>query len=164
MQWTIRRRSWASATNTKSTRSVAVGTIKKSIDTRSFTCWSRNVVHVGEGGRSRRGWYFSTVDLATAIPSFRSSATIRGEPQVGLACHIRLMRFRNSRDIRGRPGWLNARQYSRNRLFCQMVTVRGWTKNNAFRQPDHNFATTDQSSRSAGAMRGRRPFDWYRES
>ena len=65
---------------------------------------------------------------------------------------------------RGRPGWLNARQYSRNRLFCRIATVRGWRKNNAFCQPDHSYATTDKSSRSAGAMRGRRPLDWYRES
>jgi hypothetical protein len=86
LKWTIRRRSWTSTTNTRSTLSVAVGTTKKSIETSSWTCWSRNVRHVAEGGLRRRGWYVSTVDFATWIPSLRSSATIRGEPQVGLAC------------------------------------------------------------------------------
>ncbi len=45
-------------------------TIKKSIATSSFTCWSRNVRHVAEGNLSPRGLYFSTVDFATSMPSF----------------------------------------------------------------------------------------------
>ncbi len=77
------------------------------------------------------------------------------------------MSFLSSRSIGGRPGRvdrLSARQYARNRLSCQVVTVRGWTKNRALRQPDYSLATTDQSSRSAGAMRGLRSLARYRES
>jgi hypothetical protein len=90
-----------------------------------------------------------------------------GEPQVGLAFHIRRMSFLSSGAIWGRPGpfdRLSARQYSRNRLFCQVVTVRGWTKSNAARQPDHSFARTHQSSRSDDPMRARLPLLWYIES
>ena len=50
---------------------------------------------------SRQGWAFSTVDLATLIPSFRSSATIRGGPQVRLASHIPRMSFLSSRALWG---------------------------------------------------------------
>ena len=58
----------------------------------------------GEDGLLDVGLYCSTVDFATSIPSIFNSETIRGEPQVGLACHIRLMSFRNSGAIFGRPG------------------------------------------------------------
>jgi len=131
--------------------------MKKSIYTRSRRCWSRNVRRVGDGGLSRRGRYFSTVDLATSIPSFASSATILGEPHVGLAFHIRPMSSPSSGEIGGRPGppnRLRASQYSRNRFFCQTATVRGWTKNSAARQPDHRLDMTDQSRRSVGRIRG----------
>jgi hypothetical protein len=60
----------------------------------------------GEGGLFEWGLDFSTVDFASSMPSFFSSATIRGEPQVELACHIRLMSFRSSGATWGRPGWL----------------------------------------------------------
>ena len=56
---------------TNNIRNLTVGTMKKSIDTRSRTCWSRNVLHVGDGGPVRLGLYFSTVDLATSIPRHR---------------------------------------------------------------------------------------------
>ena len=39
-------------------------------------------------GRAR---YFSTVDLATSMPSLASSPTMRGEPQFGLARERRRM-------------------------------------------------------------------------
>jgi len=58
-----------------------------------------NVFQVGDGGLSRWGRNFSTVDFATLIPSFESSATILGEPQVGLAFHIRRIRPISSRGI-----------------------------------------------------------------
>ena len=49
----------------------------------------RKVVHMGDGGYlGMRGRYFSTVDVATAMPSLRSSPTMRGDPHVGFACHI----------------------------------------------------------------------------
>lgn len=62
-----------------------VGTTKKSRATRSCTWFFKKVFQVGDGGFRGRTRYFSTVDFATSIPSFRSSPTIRGEPQVGLA-------------------------------------------------------------------------------
>jgi hypothetical protein len=51
---------------------------------------------VGDGGFRGRTRYGSTVDCATSMPSFRSSPTIRGEPQVELACHICWMRSRTA--------------------------------------------------------------------
>src|SRR5439155_4561532 len=85
---------------------------------------------VGEDALRTRGRYFSTVDLATLRPSFRSSPTIRGDPHVGFACHIARISSRTSLIMAGRPGvpcWLRRRQWSRNRLRCQAMTVRGWT-------------------------------------
>jgi hypothetical protein len=45
----------------------------------------------------------STVDLAASTPSFLSSRTVLGEPQVGFAAQIRLINARNSGGIPGRP-------------------------------------------------------------
>ncbi|MGB5494448.1 MAG: hypothetical protein WBM97_08210 [Sedimenticolaceae bacterium] len=95
--------------------------------------------------------------MATSIPSFANSATILGEPHVGLAFHIRPMSSLSSREIGGRPGppnRLRARQYSRNRFFCQTAAVRGCTKISAARQPAHGLDMTDQSRRSAGRIPG----------
>jgi hypothetical protein len=58
-------RLWARMMNTNRTLKVAVGTMKKSHDTRSLTWLLRNAFHVGDGGLRIRGRYFSTVDLAT---------------------------------------------------------------------------------------------------
>lgn len=82
-QCTIRRRSCTRITRTKSTLYVTVGTTKKSMETKSLTWLCRNAFHVGEGGLRRRTRYVSTVDLATSMPSFCNSPTIRGAPQVG---------------------------------------------------------------------------------
>src|SRR5712691_8822410 len=71
-------------TRTKSTRTVTVGTTKKSRATTSCTWFFRKVFHVGDGGFLGRVQYFSTVDFATSTPSFRSSPTIRGEPHAGV--------------------------------------------------------------------------------
>jgi hypothetical protein len=76
----MRRRSWANMIKTKSTRQVAVGTVKKSHATISATWLFRKVVHVGDDGWRLLGRYFSTVDLATAMPSLYSSPTMRGAP------------------------------------------------------------------------------------
>jgi hypothetical protein len=73
-----------------------VGTVKKSKATTSFIWVLRNVFHVGEGAFRKHGLYFSTGDWATSMPSFRSSPTMRGGPQVGFACHIVRMRSRTS--------------------------------------------------------------------
>ena len=67
----------------------------------------------GRYGVHTFGRYFSTVDSATLMPSLRSSPTIRGEPHVGLDCHMSRMRSRTSVAIAGRPGlpcWLSCRQ------------------------------------------------------
>jgi hypothetical protein len=40
----------------------------------------RKAFHVGDDGFLGRTRYFSTVDLATSMPSLHSSPTIRGEP------------------------------------------------------------------------------------
>ena len=83
---TMRRRSCANMMSTKSIWHVTVGTAKKSQAIRSWTWLCRNAFHVGEDGLRTLGRYFSTVDLATSMPSFRSSPTIRGEPHVGFDC------------------------------------------------------------------------------
>src|SRR5215831_18189183 len=56
----------------------------------------RKAFHVGEGGLRTRGRYFSTVDLATVMPSLRSSPTMRGDPHRGLERHISWMRSQTS--------------------------------------------------------------------
>jgi hypothetical protein len=113
---------------------------------------------VGEGDFRERGRYFSTVDLATSMPSFRSSPTMRGDPQVGFACHIMRISSRTSLTMVGRPDlpcWLNRRQWSRNRCRCQAITVRGWTNARAWWQRGHSRESHTQNSRSAGRSRGR---------
>ena len=47
--------------------------------------------------------YVSTVDLATSIPGFRNSPTIRGEPQPGLAADILRINALISSDTVGLP-------------------------------------------------------------
>src|SRR5215831_1985473 len=81
LKWRTRRRWCARTTRTKSTRRRAVGTAKKSIETRSRTWLARNVCHVCEGGGRRCEISRDTVRSATSIPSFRSSPWIRGAPQ-----------------------------------------------------------------------------------
>src|SRR5262245_5506087 len=67
------RRRWCErTTRTKSTRSWAVGTVKKSIETRSRTWFVRKVRQVCEGGVGRFGIRRETVRSATSIPSLRS--------------------------------------------------------------------------------------------
>jgi hypothetical protein len=83
-----------------------VGTIRKSIDTRSSRWFFRNAFHVGEGAFLNRPRYLSTVDFATSMPSFPSSPTMRGVPHSGLALEIVRMRSRISWLICGRPVFL----------------------------------------------------------
>jgi len=78
-----------------------------------FQVQVENVRQVREGGFFPCGLYLSAVDFATSIPSLKSSATILGEPHLGLDRHIRLMSCRNSGAIFGRPvrpSRLSARQ------------------------------------------------------
>jgi len=62
-----------------------VGTMRKSIDTRSLIWFVRNDFRVGEGAFPDRTRYLSTVDFATLMPSFPSSPTMRGVPHSRLA-------------------------------------------------------------------------------
>ena len=56
------------------------------------------------GGVLDRPRYFSTVDLATSMPSLPNSPTIRGEPQPGLASDILRINALISFDTDGLPG------------------------------------------------------------
>ena len=71
--WTIRRRSCARMTSTKSRRQVTVGTTKKSAAATCVRWLVRNVRQVCDGGRVARHMYFATVGWLATIPSFRSS-------------------------------------------------------------------------------------------
>ena len=73
LKCTTRRRSWDRKTVTKSTRNVAVGTVKKSIETRSLAWLFKNAFHVDEGGLRQRTMYLDTLLSATSIPSFFNS-------------------------------------------------------------------------------------------
>ena len=78
------RRSCASMMNTNRTLKLAVGTVKKSHATRSLTWLWRKAFHVGEGGLRMRGRYFSTVDLATVMPSLRRLPHNARQPHQGI--------------------------------------------------------------------------------
>jgi hypothetical protein len=69
-----------------------VGTVKKSIETRSRTWLVRNVRQVCDGAVRRFGITLETVRSATSIPSFKSSPWILGAPHRGFASAIRLTR------------------------------------------------------------------------
>jgi len=69
-----------STTNTKRTLKPTLGTVKKSMDIKSLTWFVRNAFHVGEGAWRERTRYFSTVDLATSIPTHDAR---RAPPGIG---------------------------------------------------------------------------------
>src|SRR5438270_572087 len=70
------------------TRNVAVGTVKKSIETRSWIWLFKNAFQVGDGGVSRLGMSRETVRSEMLIPNLSSSPWIRGAPHRGLASAI----------------------------------------------------------------------------
>jgi hypothetical protein len=112
---------------------------------------------VGEG-RGRLTRYFSTVDLATSIPIFRSSPTIRGDPQSGLAVDICRISARTSFGTAGRPGRPGREsraQCSRNFRRRHAITVRGVTITSVSRQPDQTLDSQDHRIRSPARSRGR---------
>ena len=90
---------------TNRTLNLTVGTTKKSIDTSSLTWLFRNAFHVGDGDLLERTRYFSTVDLATLMPSLRNPPTIRGEPQPTLAADISRINALISFDPGGLPAF-----------------------------------------------------------
>ena len=102
---TIRRRSWDKTTNTKGTRRVAVGTVKKSSEANRETWLDRNVRQVWDGGvRGQRPRYFATVAWLIAIPNVRHSPCTRGAPHSGLAVCLSRISPRTSASMAGRPG------------------------------------------------------------
>src|SRR5262252_1822919 len=156
---TSRRRAWLSTTSTKSTRKVAVGTVKKSKAIRSLAWFFRNARHACDGGRRGRSMsmYFDTVACDTVRLSFSSSPWIRGAPQSGLARLIRQISSRSSVLIAGRP--------RRRRLFhsqkrlnpwrCQPTTVSGRTTCSECRQLVHSLDSRTQKIRSVCVSFGR---------
>jgi hypothetical protein len=76
---------------------------KKSIETRSWTWFVRNVRQVCEGGVGRFGMRRETVRSATSNPSLRSSPWIRGAPHSGLAAAILRTSAMISAFVDGRP-------------------------------------------------------------
>ena len=58
------------------------------METRSRAWLFRKARQLGEGGLRRLSMYLWRVDYATTMLSFPSSPTIRGAPQVELACDI----------------------------------------------------------------------------
>jgi hypothetical protein len=73
LMWTTRRRSCARTTKTNKTLNIAVGTTKKSTQTRLPRWLSRKVLQVCDGGL--RWWtrYLDTAACEISIPSFWSS-------------------------------------------------------------------------------------------
>ncbi len=65
---------------TNRTANVAVGTTKKSVETRQPTWLSRNVRHVCDGGFRCHTMYLDTVASDASIPSCMSSPWMRGAP------------------------------------------------------------------------------------
>ena len=57
-------------------------------------------------GPSRADAIFLTVDLATAIPSFRNSPRMRGDPHCGFAVEMSRISVQSSSLTAGRPGFL----------------------------------------------------------
>lgn len=101
--------------------------------------------------------------IAAAIPSFRSSPRIRGEPHRGVAAEMSRIRFRTSLLIAGRPGCLrlSCAKCSRNRRRCQASTVVGWTKTRTSCQRAQCRANHTQTIRSEGRIWVRRTDGCY---
>jgi hypothetical protein len=85
---------------------LTVGTTKNSIDTSSFAWLFRKDFHGGDDGFRAPTRYLSTVDFATSHLSFRSSPTIRGEPQLTFATDITRINSMISAGTDGLPGLL----------------------------------------------------------
>src|SRR2546422_2449309 len=145
-------------TKTKRTRKRAVGTVTKSIETRSRTWLVRNIRQVCDGGERRLGSSRETVRSATSMPSFRSSAWILGAPQRGFAASIFLARavisaLTGGRPAVGRPESLV--QCSRKRRRCHRRTVSGVTLRRDCLHPVQTLASPTQKRRSVVRSRGR---------
>jgi hypothetical protein len=104
----------------------AVGTVKKSKETRAWTWLARKVRHVWDGGVRRFGISRDTVRSERSRPSLRSSAWMRGAPHRGFAAAMRRTKGLIAGSMGGRPpvgrreSWV---QYSRKRRRCHRRTV-----------------------------------------
>src|SRR6185436_12040142 len=86
---TMRRRSCAIRTSTKSTRPVNVETVKKSIETMAERWLARKVHHGWDGGRDSCASSRDTVRSEISMPSFPELAVdTRGAPQRVGAGHV----------------------------------------------------------------------------
>src|SRR5260370_26617705 len=130
-----------------------VGTVKKSIDTVSFTWFARKVRHVCEVGFRRRPMYLLTLVSPMSMPSLRSSPWMRGAPQIGFSRLILRISLRISFHTGGRPRWPRRTfqvQNSRNPLRCHAMTVSGLTMQRAechSSQTKQNQAHRNRSNR-----------------
>jgi len=134
------------------------GTAKKSSATLSDRWLFKKARQVGEEGLGGRTRYFSIVEFATGIPSFRNSPRMRGDPQHGVVPEISRISVRSSGGIPGRPGPLRLRraQWARNRWRCQASTVADCTKTRTSRQRGQPRDSHAQTRRSGGRTRRRR--------
>jgi hypothetical protein len=89
---------------TNRTRNVAVGTVKKSMDTSCPTWLSRNALQFCDGGFLLPGIHRETVRSEMSIPSFKSSPCTLGAPHSGFDLAIFRINSRLSRSLPGRPG------------------------------------------------------------
>jgi hypothetical protein len=108
----------------------AVGTVKKSMETRSQTWLVRNARHVCDGGERRFGSKRETVRSATSMPSLTSSPWTLGASHRGLAAAILLTRVLIAASTGGRPAGERPEslaQCRRKRCRCQRSTVAGAT-------------------------------------
>src|SRR2546427_3431058 len=156
LKCTSRRRPWLSTISTKSTREVAVGTVKKSNAIRSRAWFIRKARHAGDGGRRGRSMYCETVACETVRPSFNSSPWILGALQSGFARLICRSRSRSSLPIAGRPHRrrLFHAQYSLKPRRCHRATISGRTTCKELRQFFHSLDRTTQKIRSISVSRG----------
>src|SRR5215467_6512301 len=153
-----RRRSCANTMNTYSTRKVAVGTVRKSIETDSRKWLSRNVRQVCDGGFLPLGISRETDLSEISIPSLSNSPWMRGAPHSGLACVICLIRALICESAEGRPPIFRRDslvQKRRKPLRCQPMTVSGLTMSQGARHPDQLRDNQDQNRRSFVLIAGR---------
>src|SRR5215470_14586756 len=146
-----RRRSYANTMNTYSTRKVAVGTVRKSIETNSRKWLSRNVRQVCDGGFLPLGISRETDLSEISIPSLSNSPWMRGAPHSGLACVICLIRALIWELAEGRPPIFRRDslvQKSRKPLRCQPMTVSGLTMSKEARHSSQIRDNQTQNTRS----------------
>jgi PAS domain-containing protein len=145
-------------TNTYSTRKVAIGTVRKSIETNSRKWLSRNVRQVCDGGFLFFGISRETVLSEISIPSLSNSPWMREAPHSGLACVICLIRALIWELAEGWPPIFRCDslvQKSRKSLRRQPMTVSGLTMSKGARHSDQIRVNQTQNRRSFVLITGR---------